>query len=329
MLALHLSRAIVALRFSENCFMSKPLIIASRESRLAMWQAEHVQRLLSQQNPQRDVQILGMTTRGDQILDRPLAAIGGKGLFIKELEVAMAEGRADLAVHSMKDVPMDMPEGFVLAAISQREDPRDAFVSSRYEALAALPHGAIVGTSSLRREAQLRARFPHLVIKALRGNLDTRLRKLDDGEYDAIILAAAGLVRLGLADRIRARIDPSDMLPAPGQGALGIEICAGQADMQQVANGLADEETAACVRAERAFSRRLGGSCHLPIAGFAVSEPQQQFWLRGLVASVDGTQIVAGECRGPWADAESLGTALAETLLAQGADALIHQINAG
>ena len=251
--------------------MSEPLVIASRESRLAMWQAEHVQRLLQAQNPARDVQILGMTTRGDQILDRPLAAIGGKGLFIKELEVAMAEGRADLAVHSMKDVPMDMPEGFVLAAISEREDPRDAFVSNNHEALAALPDGAVVGTSSLRREAQLRARFPHLVIKPLRGNLDTRLRKLDEGEFDAIILAAAGLVRLGLADRIRARIDPADMLPAPGQGALGIEICEGRPDMQRIADGLADAATSACVRAERAFSRRLGGSCHLPIAGFAVS----------------------------------------------------------
>lgn len=307
--------------------MSKPLVIASRESRLAMWQAEHVQSRLQAQNPDRDVQILGMTTRGDQILDRPLAAIGGKGLFIKELEVAMAEGRADLAVHSMKDVPMEMPEGFVLAAISQREDPRDAFVSPRYAALADLPAGAIVGTSSLRREAQLRARFPHLVIKPLRGNLDTRLKKLDAGEYDAIILAAAGLVRLGLADRIRARIDPAEMLPAPGQGALGIEICADQPENQRIADALADAETAACVRAERAFSRRLGGSCHLPIAGFAVGEPGQQFWLRGLVASVDGAQIVAGECRGAWTDAETLGLALAEQLLAQGADTLINALN--
>jgi hydroxymethylbilane synthase len=309
--------------------MSEPLVIASRESRLAMWQAEHVQRLLQTQNPTRDVQILGMTTRGDQILDRPLAAIGGKGLFIKELEVAMAEGRADLAVHSMKDVPMEMPEGFVLAAISEREDPRDALVSPKYESLSALPAGAIVGTSSLRREAQLRARFPHLVIKPLRGNLDTRLRKLDEGEFDAIILAAAGLVRLGLADRIRARIDPADMLPAPGQGALGIEICEGQPEMQCIVDGLADPATSACVRAERAFSRRLGGSCHLPIAGFAVTEDNERFWLRGLVASVDGTEIVAGECRGAWAEAEPLGVALAETLLAQGADALIGQINAG
>jgi len=307
--------------------MPKPLVIASRESRLAMWQAEHVQNRLQTQNPTREVQILGMTTRGDQILDRPLADIGGKGLFIKELEVAMAEGRADLAVHSMKDVPMDMPEGFVLAAITAREDPRDAFVSARYDHLAALPAGAVVGTSSLRREAQLRAKFPHLVIKPLRGNLDTRLKKLDAGEYDAIILAAAGLVRLGLADRIRMRIDPSEMLPAPGQGALGIEICDGQPENQRIAEGLADDETSACVRAERAFSRRLGGSCHLPIAGFAVGEADRQLWLRGLIASVDGTQVMAGECRGAWADAEVLGRALAERLLAEGADVLITQLN--
>lgn len=307
--------------------MPKPLVIASRESRLAMWQAEHVQNRLQTQNPAREVQILGMTTRGDQILDRPLADIGGKGLFIKELEVAMAEGRADLAVHSMKDVPMDMPEGFVLAAITAREDPRDAFVSARYDHLAALPAGAVVGTSSLRREAQLRAKFPHLVIKPLRGNLDTRLKKLDAGEYDAIILAAAGLVRLGLADRIRMRIDPSEMLPAPGQGALGIEICDGQPENQRIAEGLADDETSACVRAERAFSRRLGGSCHLPIAGFAVGEADRQLWLRGLVASVDGTQVMAGECRGAWANAEVLGRALAERLLAEGADVLITQLN--
>ena len=307
--------------------MPKPLVIASRESRLAMWQAEHVQNRLQTQNPAREVQILGMTTRGDQILDRPLADIGGKGLFIKELEVAMAEGRADLAVHSMKDVPMDMPEGFVLAAITAREDPRDAFVSARYDHLAALPAGAVVGTSSLRREAQLRAKFPHLVIKPLRGNLDTRLKKLDAGEYDAIILAAAGLVRLGLADRIRMRIDPSEMLPAPGQGALGIEICDGQPENQRIAEGLADDETSACVRDERAFSRRLGGSCHLPIAGFAVGEADRQLWLRGLVASVDGTQVMAGECRGAWANAEVLGRALAERLLAEGADVLITQLN--
>lgn len=309
--------------------MSQTLVIASRESRLAMWQAEHVQRELQVQNPAREVHILGMTTRGDQILDRPLAAIGGKGLFIKELEVAMVEGRADLAVHSMKDVPMDMPEGFVLAAISEREDPRDALVSTKYGALTELPTGAIVGTSSLRREAQLRARFPHLVIKPLRGNLDTRLRKLDEGEFDAIILAAAGLVRLGLSERIRARIDPTEMLPAPGQGALGIEICEGRPEIQSIVQKLADPATSACVRAERAFSRRLGGSCHLPIAGFAVSEADERFWLRGLVASVDGTQIVSGDCRGSWKDAESLGVSLAESLLAQGADALICQINAG
>ena len=306
--------------------MSEPLIIASRESRLAMWQAEHVQRLLQTQNPTRDVQILGMTTRGDQILDRPLAAIGGKGLFIKELEVAMAEGRAHLAVHSMKDVPMDMPEGFVLAAISEREDPRDAFVSPKYASLAALPDGAIVGTSSLRREAQLRARFPKLIIKPLRGNLDTRLRKLDEGEFDAIILAAAGLVRLGLADRIRARIDPADMLPAPGQGALGIEICDGQPDMQRIADGLADEATSACVRAERAFNAYLEGGCQVPIAGYATLV-QGQLQMEGRVGSVDGQTLLKETIVGPAADAEQLGEQLAQRLLAQGAGELLQALH--
>lgn len=213
--------------------MSRPskIIIASRESRLAMWQAVHVQGRLASLNPGAEVVILGMTTKGDQILDRPLAEIGGKGLFIKELEIAMQEGRADLAVHSLKDVPMEMPDGFALAAIATRENPCDAFVSNRFDELEALPDGAVVGTSSLRREAILRARFPHLKIEALRGNLDTRLRKLDEGQYDAIILAAAGLIRLGLKERIRMVLTPEQSLPAPGQGALGIEILSARADV--------------------------------------------------------------------------------------------------
>ena len=305
--------------------MPKPLVIASRESRLAMWQAEHVQNRLQTQNPTREVQILGMTTRGDQILDRPLADIGGKGLFIKELEVAMAEGRADLAVHSMKDVPMDMPEGFVLAAITAREDPRDAFVSARYDHLAALPAGAVVGTSSLRREAQLRAKFPHLVIKPLRGNLDTRLKKLDAGEYDAIILAAAGLIRLGLKDRIKSVLTPEQSLPAPGQGALGIELVDGDAVMAEVVAPLNDAETAHCVKAERAFSRALGGSCQVPLGGYAVID-NGQLWLRGFVASVDGKEMVSAELRGNPADDEALGRQLAETLRAQGADAILAKL---
>ncbi|MBP8022757.1 MAG: hydroxymethylbilane synthase, partial [Azonexus sp.] len=227
------------------------IIIASRESRLAMWQAVHVQGRLAALNPDSQVDILGMTTRGDQILDRPLAEIGGKGLFIKELEVAMQEGRAHLAVHSMKDVPMVMPDGFVLAAISARENPCDAFISNTYSGLDELPPGAVVGTSSLRREAVLRARYPQLVIKALRGNLDTRLKKLDAGEYDAIILAAAGLIRLGLKDRIKAMLTPEQSLPAPGQGALGIEVLAGDATMAAVVAPLNDAMTAHCVKAER------------------------------------------------------------------------------
>src|SRR5574343_141414 len=236
--------------------MSRPskIVIASRESRLAMWQAVYVQGRLASLNPGAEVVILGMTTKGDQILDRPLAEIGGKGLFIKELEVAMQEGRAHLAVHSMTDVPMVMPEGFVLAAISARENPPDA----------------VVGTSSLRRESILRAKYPQLVIKSLRGNLDTRLKKLDAGEYDAIILAAAGLIRLGLKDRIKAILTPEQSLPAPGQGALGIELVDGDAAMADVVAPLNDAETAHCVKAERAFSRALGGSCQVPLGGYAI-----------------------------------------------------------
>ena len=307
--------------------MSAPsrIVIASRESRLAMWQAVHVQGRLASLNPGAEVVILGMTTQGDQILDRPLAQIGGKGLFIKELEVAMQEGRADLAVHSMKDVPMVMPEGFVLAAISARENPRDAFVSSKYAGLDDLPAGAIVGTSSLRRESILRARYPHLVIKSLRGNLDTRLKKLDAGEYDAIILAAAGLIRLGLGERIRAVLTPEQSLPAPGQGALGIELVDGRADMLPVVAALNDPETAHCVRAERAFSRALGGSCQVPLGGYAIFD-NGQLWLRGFVATVDGSEVVSGEIRGLPQDDEALGQALADDLRARGAGAILQKL---
>jgi hydroxymethylbilane synthase len=309
--------------------MSVPnrIIIASRESRLAMWQAEHVRDRLSALNPGAEVVILGMTTQGDQILDRPLAQIGGKGLFIKELEVAMQEGRADLAVHSMKDVPMVMPEGFVLAAISARENPRDAFVSNKYAGLDELPAGAVVGTSSLRREAILRAKYPQLEIKSLRGNLDTRLRKLDEGQYDAIILAAAGLIRLGLKDRIKSVLTAEQSLPAPGQGALGIEILAGRADMAAVVAALNDQETAHCVRAERAFSRALGGSCQVPLGGYAIMD-NGQLWLRGFVATPDGKEMVAGELRGDPADDEALGVELAERLRAQGAGAILAKLAA-
>lgn len=299
-----------------------PLVIASRESRLAMWQAKHVQACLAARYPDRDITILGMTTKGDQILDRPLAEIGGKGLFIKELEVAMQEGRADLAVHSMKDVPMEMPDGFVLAAIGERENPCDAFVSNHYASLEALPAGAVIGTSSVRREAILRARFPHLKIKSLRGNLDTRLKKLDSGEYDAIILAAAGLIRLTLQDRIRSILTPEQSLPAPGQGALGIEICAQQSHTAELVAVLNHAETAHCVRAERAMSRALGGSCHIPLGSYAIVD-QGQLWLRGFVASLDGQQIVEADIRGPLNQDESLGTALAAQLRAKGAAAIL------
>ena len=302
------------------------IIIASRESRLAMWQAVHIQSRLSALYPQSVVEILGMTTRGDQILDRPLSQIGGKGLFIKELEVAMEESRADLAVHSLKDVPMEMPEGFSLTAIAARENPRDAFVSNKYESLDALPAGAVVGTSSLRREAILRANYPQLEIEPLRGNLDTRLRKLDEGQYDAIILAAAGLIRLGLKELIRTVLTPEQSLPAPGQGALGIEILAGRADAAAWIAPLNDVETMHCVRAERAFSRALGGSCQVPLGGYAVLENGVNgatLWLRGFVATPDGRQMVSGELRGVPENDESIGQRLAQQLREQGADAIL------
>jgi hydroxymethylbilane synthase len=311
--------------------MSAPskIIIASRESRLAMWQAVHVQGRLASLSPGAEVVILGMTTKGDQILDRPLAEIGGKGLFIKELEVAMEQGKAHLAVHSMKDVPMVMPEGFVLAAISARENPRDAFVSNNHAGLDELPAGAVVGTSSLRRESILRAKYPQLVIKSLRGNLDTRLRKLDAGEYDAIILAAAGLIRLGLENRIKSVLTAEQSLPAPGQGALGIELVAGDAAMAAIVAPLNDPETAHCVKAERAFSRALGGSCQVPLGGYGVME-DGSLWLRGFVATPDGQEMVAGELRGAVGkvagDDEALGRQLAEQLRAQGAGAILEKL---
>jgi hydroxymethylbilane synthase len=241
--------------------------IATRESRLALWQAEHVKALLEQRGHQ--VALLGMTTRGDQILDRALSKVGGKGLFVKELEVALEEGRADLAVHSLKDVPMELPAGFELACVMEREDPRDALVSGKYATLADLPQGAVVGTSSLRRVVLLRALRPDLKIEPLRGNLDTRLRKLDDGQYDAIVLASAGLKRLGLGARIRQLFEPAEMLPAAGQGALGIEIRTGRPDLAAALAPLAHQQTWLCVAAERAVSRAMGGSCSMPLAAHA------------------------------------------------------------
>ncbi|HVE50940.1 MAG TPA: hydroxymethylbilane synthase [Casimicrobiaceae bacterium] len=301
------------------------LVIATRESPLALWQARHVQTQLQSLHPRAAIDLLGLTTQGDQILDRPLAAIGGKGLFIKELEVAMSEGRADLAVHSLKDVPMDMPEGFVLAAICAREDARDAFVSNRYASLADLPPGSVVGTSSLRREAQLRERYPTLVVQSLRGNVNTRLRKLDEGRYDAIILAAAGLKRLGFSDRVRDLIDPTDSIPAPGQGALALECRADRADIIAALAPLNDTATAIAVTAERAFSRALSGSCRTPLAAYATWQ-EGTLWLRGLIASPDGSDVLRGEREAELADADAadtLGTLLAGDLLTRGAARLI------
>jgi hydroxymethylbilane synthase len=300
------------------------LIIATRESALALWQAEHVRARLSALYPACEVSLLGMTTRGDEVLDRPLAAIGGKGLFIKELEVAMAEGRADLAVHSLKDVPMDMPAGFVLAAICEREDARDAFVSNHFLDLAALPGGARIGTSSLRREAQLRERDPLLKILPLRGNVNTRLRKLDEGGYDGIILAAAGLKRLGFGDRIAALLDPEESLPAVGQGALAIECRAERADVIAALAPLADHATTLAVTAERAFARALSGSCNTPLAAHAMPQ-HHELWLRGLLAAPDGSEVMRGENRAivaTEAEADALGRALAEDFLARGAERL-------
>lgn len=303
----------------------KKLVIASRESMLAMWQAEHIKGRLKALYPDCEVEILGMTTRGDQILDRTLSKIGGKGLFIKELEQALQDGRADLAVHSIKDVPMELPEGFVLAAIGERASPFDAFVSNQYARLEEMPEGAIVGTSSLRREAQLRAKFPHLTIKPLRGNVQTRLSKLDNGDYDAVILAAAGLQRLGLDGRIREILSPADSLPAAGQGALGIEIAARRTDLADILRPLNHEETAACVTAERALARSLGGSCQVPLAAYCVME-DGLLTLNGLVGHPDGSVIIEASAQAPAAYADALGRAVAKRLADDGAEELIAAV---
>ena len=309
-----------------STFQNSPALtitIATRESRLALWQAEHVKALL--QDLGHSVTLLGMTTQGDQILDRSLSKVGGKGLFVKELEVALEEGRADLAVHSLKDVPMSLPEGFSLACVMQREDPRDAFVSNRYESLEALPQGAVLGTSSLRRVALLRALRPDLKIEPLRGNLDTRLRKLDDGAYDAIVLAAAGLKRLGLAQRIRAVFEPAQMLPAAGQGALGIEVRSARADVVAALAPLVDMNTWLVVAAERAVSRAMGGSCSMPLAAFATLE-QGQMAMEAAWGDTEGQlPLVRVSQQGVVTDlasAEAFGLRLADllrsTVLAQG-----------
>jgi len=306
------------------------LVIASRESRLAMWQAEFVRDALRKLYPSCDVRILGMTTRGDQILDRTLSKVGGKGLFVKELENALADGRADLAVHSLKDVPMSLPEGFALAAVMEREDPRDAFVSNDFASLGALPAGSVVGTSSLRREAMLRARYPELIVQPLRGNLDTRLSKLDRGDYAAIILASAGLKRLGLAGRIRAWLEPEESLPSAGQGALGIEIRAGRPELAAWLAPLKHEPTRLAVEAERAVSRALGGSCDVPLAAYADWQGAQ-LHLASRVSMPDGSRAAFAEASAAVtsaADALALGEAVARSLELQGARAVVNELAA-
>lgn len=309
--------------------VSQTIRIATRKSPLALWQAEFVKAKLLEHDPQLVVELVAMTTRGDILLDTPLAKVGGKGLFVKELEVAMLENRADIAVHSMKDVPMEFPPGLGLAVICQREDPLDAFVSNQYQTLEQLPEGAIVGTSSLRRQCQIRAQFPHLSIKDLRGNVNTRLGKLDKGEYDGIILASAGLIRLAMASRIASRLPAELCLPAGGQGAVGIECrTQDQATIDLLTAALHDVDTSCRVSAERALNRHLQGGCQVPIACYAElsDQPGNELRVRALVGSVDGSLILENEISGPRESAEQLGIELAERLLAAGAGAILAEV---
>lgn len=301
------------------------LRIATRQSRLALWQAEHVATLLKNAHPGLKVELVPMTTQGDRILDRPLANIGGKGLFIKELELAMSEHRADIAVHSMKDVPSDMPPGFMLAAMLPRADPRDAFISTRYKNFASLPQGARVGTSSLRRQCQLKYARPDLELITLRGNVDTRLRKLDEQHYDAIILAAAGLIRLGLESRITEYFSPDQSVPAVGQGIIGIECRSDDANNIAFVSALNDSQAWQCCAAERAFAQRLEGSCQSPIAGFATLSGDR-LQLHGVIGSPDGREMYRGSHPGNVADAEAIGVRLAEELLKDGAEQLLERL---
>ncbi|EPO2949102.1 hydroxymethylbilane synthase [Vibrio cholerae] len=302
-----------------------PIRIATRQSPLALWQANYVKDALMAAHPGLQVELVTMVTRGDVILDTPLAKVGGKGLFVKELEIAMLEGRADLAVHSMKDVPVDFPDGLGLVTICEREDPRDAFVSNTYTKIEDLPSGAIVGTCSLRRQCQLKAARPDLVIKELRGNVGTRLSKLDAGEYDAIILAAAGLKRLELESRIRSFIEPEQSLPAVGQGAVGIECRVNDQRVRALLAPLNHADTADRVRCERAMNLTLQGGCQVPIGSYALLEGNT-IWLRALVGEPDGSQIVRGEIRGSRTQAEQLGITLAEQLLSQGAKEILERL---
>jgi hydroxymethylbilane synthase len=304
--------------------MDRTIRIATRESRLALWQAEHVATRLARQHPGLAVELVPMTTRGDQVLETTLAKIGGKGLFIKELETAMIEGRADIAVHSMKDVPAHMPDGFEIVAILAREDPRDALVSAEFLDVADIPAGRIVGTSSLRRQAQLQHARPDLVVEPVRGNVETRLGKLDHGHFAAILLAAAGLKRLGLEHRIAGFLSCEVSLPAVGQGAVGVECLAGNSAVAGLLRVLEDTDTRRCVDAERAFAGGLGASCESPVAGHAVIEDGELF-LRGLVATRDGASVLRGQIRGPAADAQALGATLARDLFDRGAAALLAE----
>lgn len=306
--------------------MSRKLTIATRESPLALWQAEFVRSALQRVHPDLEVELLGMTSRGDQLLDVPLAKVGGKGLFVKELETALLDGSADIAVHSMKDVPMAFPEGLCLGVICTGEDPRDAFVSNRFASCADLPAGSVVGTSSLRRECQLRARRPDLEVKFLRGNVNTRLRKLDDGEYDAIILASAGLLRLGFQARIAEYMSTEDSLPAGGQGAVGIELRSDDEQTMALLQVLHDARTAHRVTAERAMNRRLEGGCQVPIACYATYLDDNRLRLRGLVGRPDGSLVLRAEAVATPGEAEQLGVAVAEDLLAQGAAAILADV---
>ena len=306
--------------------MTNPIIrIATRKSALALWQAEFVKAELEKHHANLTVELVPMSTQGDKILDTPLAKIGGKGLFVKELEVAMLEGRADIAVHSMKDVPVDFPEGLELHTICEREDPRDAFVSNTYKSLAELPEGAVVGTSSLRRQCQIKAQRPDLEIRDLRGNVNTRLAKLDAGEYDAIILAAAGLIRLEMPERITSYISPEQSLPANGQGAVGIECRSDDEVTKALLAPLEHSETRVRVLAERAMNRKLQGGCQVPIGAFATVEGDT-LNLRGLVGALDGSEILQHAVSGEVGNAEQLGEQLAETLLAQGADKILAEV---
>ena len=311
----------------EKISMKEILRIATRQSPLALWQANFVKAELEKYHPNLTVELVTMVTKGDVILDTPLAKIGGKGLFVKELELALLEERADIAVHSMKEVPMSFPEGLGLAVICEREDPRDAFVSNHYASLVELPEGAIVGTSSLRRQCQLMAAYPHLTVKSLRGNVGTRLSKLDNGEYDAIILASAGLIRLGMPERIKSFISVEDSLPAAGQGAVGIET---RVDDTRVLNYLAKlnhNPTACCVVAERAMNTRLQGGCQVPIGGFATLNGEE-LELNALVGSLNGSTIIRASGKAHQRDAEQLGIRIAEQLLAQGADKILAEVYA-